>query len=365
MEPVISNINDTTDLLTFTLSGVNYSIAHAITRTILSDIPTAVFKTTPHDQDQSQILINTSKFTNELIKQRLGCIPIHIKDSDFNMDDHIMELNVENTTNEIQLVTTKDFKLKRIDDNTIVNAKEIFPPCDITHNHIIFLRLNPKISDTIPGEHISLTCKITTGTANEDSSYNVACTCAYGYTIDKEKQQMALIEKTKEWKNDNKDIEFESKNWLLLDGMRICTPDSFDFVIESIGVYTHIELVIIACEVLISRLKHVIDTIETNNGDCHIGVSLTSTIPNCYDVVFENQTYTVGKPLEFILYNTLYSQGTINYCSCYVSHPHNSSIALKLAFNEITNVDTIKQYVVDAIKTAIGIYEDIKHKMIV
>ena len=44
MNPRIENVSeDNNDILTFTLAGVNVSIANAIRRTILSNIPTVLY----------------------------------------------------------------------------------------------------------------------------------------------------------------------------------------------------------------------------------------------------------------------------------------------------------------------------------
>ena len=80
MEPVISKISDESPLLKFTLSGVNVSIANAIRRIILSEIPCIVFRTSPYEKNDAKIEINTTRMNNELIKQRLTCIPIHFSD---------------------------------------------------------------------------------------------------------------------------------------------------------------------------------------------------------------------------------------------------------------------------------------------
>ena len=84
--------NGNGDMLSFTLRGVNVSIANAIRRTILSDINTVVFRTTPNEKNKATIIANTSRLNNEIIKQRLSCIPIHIKDyDDFPFKNYIME----------------------------------------------------------------------------------------------------------------------------------------------------------------------------------------------------------------------------------------------------------------------------------
>ena len=82
-KPAISNLSDEDDTLRFTLSNINVSLANGIRRIILADIPTLVFRTTPYKENKSTIYINTSRLNNELVKQRLSCIPIHISDTDF------------------------------------------------------------------------------------------------------------------------------------------------------------------------------------------------------------------------------------------------------------------------------------------
>ena len=65
--PLISDIHELKDVLQFTLSNINYSVANAIRRTILANIPCFVFKTTPYSESMCDIITNTSKFNNEII----------------------------------------------------------------------------------------------------------------------------------------------------------------------------------------------------------------------------------------------------------------------------------------------------------
>ena len=77
--PVVKNSLETKGVLQFTLDNTNVSIANAIRRTILSDIPIVIIDT---KHEKFNILQNTTRFNNEILKQRLGCIPIHIKNLD-------------------------------------------------------------------------------------------------------------------------------------------------------------------------------------------------------------------------------------------------------------------------------------------
>ena len=83
MNPIVEQFSEKANELTFTISGINVSLANAIRRTILSDIDIVVFRTSPYEKNDANIIINTSRLNNEIIKQRLSCIPICIDDIDF------------------------------------------------------------------------------------------------------------------------------------------------------------------------------------------------------------------------------------------------------------------------------------------
>ena len=72
LDTYISSRDEADGILTFTLAGINVSIANGLRRTILSDIPVLAFKTFPHNENQADFITNTSRFNNEILKQRLG-----------------------------------------------------------------------------------------------------------------------------------------------------------------------------------------------------------------------------------------------------------------------------------------------------
>ena len=161
-KPAISNLSEEDETLRFTLSNINVSLANGIRRIILADIPTLVFRTTPYTENKSTIYSNTSRLNNELVKQRLSCIPIHISDTDFPYQDYIVEIKVQNDSDTIRYVTTKDFKIKNIKTDTYLSEPEtrtVFPPDTITGDYISVVRLRPRLSDTIPGEEIHISSR--------------------------------------------------------------------------------------------------------------------------------------------------------------------------------------------------------------
>ena len=70
MNPSINNIAVEDDLYKFTLSGINVSLANALRRTVLTDIPTTVFYTETYQDNQCNIEVNTTRLHNEIIKQQ-------------------------------------------------------------------------------------------------------------------------------------------------------------------------------------------------------------------------------------------------------------------------------------------------------
>ncbi len=118
MDPRLTNISEKDGILRFRIEGVNVSLANAVRRTLLTDIDTVVFRTFPHTENQADILINTTRFNNEILKQRLGCIPIHIQDTSIPIDQYVVEVHKKNETDTIQYVTTEDFKVKNVKTGT-------------------------------------------------------------------------------------------------------------------------------------------------------------------------------------------------------------------------------------------------------
>ena len=364
----LNSDSDKDDSLLFTLSGVNVSLANAVRRTILSDIPLVVFKTAPYEENKANIIANTTRLNNEILKQRLSCIPIYIKNiDDFPLKNYMLEVNVENITDTTMYVTTKDFIIRDVVTGKHVSetkTREIFPANDYTGYFIDFARLRPKISDEIPGEKINLTCEFSVSSAKVDGMFNAVSTCAYGFTIDTVAQD-TLLEKLKQtWKDEGKteaEIKFEVKNWKLLDGLRVTKKDSFDYTIQSIGVYTNYELVDKACEILIKKLDDIDTLIEKD--ELKIDKAM-NTMSNSFDIILENEDYTIGKVLEYFLYTKFYETKTLTFCGFKKMHPHDSYSIIRVAYKDAVDKSTIKGNLKECIEDSKQVFGKIKKEFL-
>jgi len=348
MEPVVKNLSDHANALHFTLQGVEVSLANALRRTILSDIPTIVIETDTYEKNQCNIITNTGRLHNEILKQRLSCIPIHstvLRDTEDEKalpGNYQLVVDVKNDTDNNIYVTTEDFKLRDKKTGTMLSKEEqnklfpeLFPKNVQTQSYIDFARLRPGIGNDIQGEQLSLVSDFSVNIAKSNSMYNVVSKCAYGNTPDKEKavtiwdKQEASLRQSGESEGD---IKMLKENFRILDAQRQYIPNSFDFVIESIGVYDNRDIIRKSCAVLQNKFIDIVQMIDS--GVLSILTSETS-MDHCYDIKLEEEDYTIGKVLEYLLYSKFYEkQETLSFCGFKKFHPHDTNSTIRVAFKE-------------------------------
>jgi len=356
--PVISKISEANNVLSFTMSNVNVSIANGLRR-IASEIPVVVFRTSPHEKNNAHFEINTTRMNNELLKQRLSCIPIYA-DSDFPIRDYVLLVDKQNKSNTVEYVTTADFIVIDLrtnqEDKTLTN--KLFPPNPMTGDYPELVRLLPRVSENIEGERILLKCKFDIGTAKEDSSFNVSSTCVYANTPDPMKIKAAWTEKKAELAKtlDATEIAFIEKDWHLLDAKRHFLEDSFDFAIETVGPIRNMAIITEAATLMIEKLKRLQETIQSEPNTV---MTSETTIPNSFDITLKGEDYTLGKVIEYVLYELHYNK-TLNYCGFRKPHPHIDESLIRIGFKNPTDKVTVISYIVNAAVEAIHIYTKIQ-----
>lgn len=359
--PNVDNSIEQKGILSFTLNNTNVSIANALRRVILADIPTIIIDT----DENIEFHKNTTKFHNEILKQRLGCIPVHIKEHDTieNLEIHV---DVLNDIESIKYVTTNDFKIydKNTENYLDEHATEqIFPADRITDSYILFTRLTPKISNDIPGEVIHFKTTFNIGTALQSGMYNVASTCAYGNTPDPVKQNEIWQDREDELEQNgitSTQITYEKANWYTLEAKRYYKKNSFDFKIETIGVYTNIELIHLACDNIIQRLLNIIKLCDSQKLQL---INDKTAMKYCVDIKLDNEDYTIGKIIEYILHEQYYKvDKLLSYVGFLKKHPHDDFSIIRIAFNQEekftpTNIIAILKF---SCQNCINIYQNIK-----
>lgn len=335
--PVVQNsIQTKQGVLEFTIKNVNVSIVNGLRRTLLTNIPSSII-----DSNQSEFYTNTGRLHNEILKQRLDCIPVHIKDTSL-LSDLLLEVDMSNDTDMLMYLTSRDFKIKNISTDTYLTdeaVEKIFPPNKLTKSFVLFSRLRPKISNDIPGEKLHFTARFKEGTAKENGAYNVVSIAAYANSPDKSRQAEQwdqIEERLIERGLNQKDIDYERKNWYTLGAKRIYLKDSYDFKCQSVGVYSNLELIHLACDKIKEQLQDVHDKCSSQIYE----INMRSTaMKNSADFILQGYDYTIGKIIEYVLHEEYYKgkEGTVSplsYVGFIKNHPHDEHSIIRFAFKE-------------------------------
>ena len=348
----ITNIIENNNDIKFTLSDTDKSIANALRRIILSEILCVGIRTMPHEKCDVSITTNTCRFNNEIIKQRLSCIPIHITDMNTPIEQLQLELDVCNNTDTFKYVTTQDIKILNKSTDKYLSEEDvrnIFPPNPQTGHYIIITRLRPRLSTDTNGEHIAFTSKLSFVDATENSMFNIVSTCCYGNTPDNDEIKVKQKIKEQELKDDDitdENAVFEINDWKIHNAQRIFIPDSFDFNVRTVGVYSNREVLRLGCEQLSKKIERLINLFD--NDSIKIEES-QSTLKNGYDIQLEGEDYTIGMVIQHLLYTNYYEGDNqiINFCAAKKIHPHDSYIVIKIGYKE----ETSRTHTIEIMKT--------------
>jgi len=360
----VANIVETDYTTTFTLSGVDKSIANALRRIIMSEIRCVAMRTAPVDKCDVIITVNTCRFNNEIIKQRLSCIPVHITDMDMPIDQLTIQLDVCNNTDDFIYVTTEHIKvLNTVTDKylSIEDVREMFPPNPQTGHYIIITRLRPRLSVDVSGEHVAFTSTLSFVDVEENSMFNVVSTCSYGNTPDIGKIAQQHQIKQQELKDagiSEDNAVFELANWSIHDAQRIFLSDSFDFTLKTIGVFTCKEILHRACDRLVVKLNDVHAIFKSGKGDI---TDTSSTIKNGFDIKLHNEDYTIGMIVQHLAYTHYYEgSNTISYCAAKKLHPHDAFIMFRVGYVEETSHGKVTENMLSILQTGIETFSQLK-----
>ena len=146
-----------------------------------------------------------------------------------------------------------------------------------------------------------------------------------------------------------------------MEGKRIFKKDSFDFVIQSIGIYTNAELLNLACKVMIEKLQNLNSIIEKDEVEIKIA---DSTIPNCYDIHLNNEDYTIGKVIEYFLLKNFYDTGILTFSGFKMLHPHDTYSLIRVAYTKPVDVSYVKGNLIECISISVDTFTKIRKEFL-
>jgi DNA-directed RNA polymerase alpha subunit len=378
---------DERDSLAFTLKNVDVSVANALRRTMITDIRSVVI-----DVETSVFEKNNGRLHNEILKERLRCIPVYCsEDMESWAKNHYLEVEVSNSTDDFIYVTTADFRVKRKAKSgeaeaevTAEQRERVFPKNEFG-NYIDFARLGPFIHEKIVPETLHFRADFAVKTARENACYSVVSKCSYGATPDvalaaeewgrrEEILRRDLANNTASIKEDQiqERIAFEKRDFYHLDAQRFFVSRQFNFIVETVGVFSPIDIVIKAlitlhntCVDFRAKLRDVPETMIFLSG----GMKDFSNMENSYDVLFYGEESSLGHMLCQRVYeahsitSSSFSSAKSNdnsndksnedeaplveICTFKKFHPHDDYYVLRIKFHEKTNPTQIANILID------------------
>lgn len=334
--PYLKDFREDDEVLRFTVYSIDLSFVNALRRTILSDIEVCHI-----DAERCVIKKNDGQLHNELIKERLLCIPVHVDKKDMTefVRDYTLEITLSNASDAMQTVTTSDFRIRNSTTNEYVNSaicQSIFPPNLYSRDYIDFARL-------LPNQSLVLTSGFAIGDVKKNGAFSATCLCTFNNTMDADLVLRAWTDvqhKMVAKSASEEEISFAKKNFYLMDAQRHFYVDSFDFSIQSV-VYRNVATLQMACDVLLAKLRGryaLSDADEASFREQDIDYIIVtvseSTVANSFDIVLVDEGYTLGKVFEYVLYTYMYKAHYLTYCGFKQFHPHDANSTIRVAFRD-------------------------------
>ena len=368
----------------FTLSPIHVSYANTLRRLILTGIETVAFRsdmTLTGTTTDVLVAQNDTPMTNEMLADRIGLVPIHVKEPlIWEKDKYVFTLNVTGKEDRTTYVTASDFKIKEVKDVSqfeVVNEQEdeqkhevdqeqdekkggadkneyereiasdeLFIPNALTRQTSLIAILQP----SNPPQKLNIIAKASIGTGREHARFSPVSQCSYEYSLDSNEERIEQMFTT--WlsvakKIDNIDKTSEKYNtvWREFNTMQIkrCylmnekqQPYSYDFTIETIGTLPIKYIVSRACDVGENLCNRYVN-IDTIVNDKDITVSAASSRIIGFDFLIRGQDHTLGNLLQTWLVDN-HIEGVsvpkITYAGYSVPHPLRDEIILRIGVED-------------------------------
>lgn len=300
---VFTNKSDP-NLLEFELQNLDVGFTNAIRRIILSEIDTVAFNTSDYKTSDIKIIENTSSLHNEFLLHRLGLVPIY---NVVNTTDYKFILNIQNNTNKIIDVTTRNFKVINTKSNVEEEVTKFFPPDPITGDNILLIRLKPNPGGE--GEKINLEGTASIGNGKMNSRFSPVSNIMFVNKKDNDKFIGALQSHVESLSDDIKfnaeKLEYSKKSFEINESERYFytdeekNPNVFEFTIESVGVIPSYILLKQALEKIIFKLDMFLNNLK--NKDETVVIKESPTVMKAMDVIIKNENHTLGSLLQTYL----------------------------------------------------------------
>jgi DNA-directed RNA polymerase subunit L len=369
----------------FTLEGVDTTVANTLRRCILAFTRSVGFRADLTDTANPGIIIrkNTSVVFNEMLAHRITLIPLAVRRlAEFDPKSMEITLSIRNTSASIMHVKASDFKIvqKSLDGEEEIPSASLFPPDPITGDTCLITTLRPAAGASV--EEIDLTAYPVIGMGETFMGFCPVAQCSYGNTEDPDpvRQEQFFFEWLAEFKKiaeaasvPPEVIAKHRVEWRTMANQRCFKisdttgePNSFDFVIESVGVRPVPDIVAEGIQAVIDLVTP-FASVETPSADLGITTQpVDSRMTGGIDVNIAGQEHTLGNLLQSMItaiyLDTEAPDAPITYAGYKVPHPLHKSVRLRLGIREGQAGDPAaiaRQVIAMGAQRAVQIFQDL------
>lgn len=331
--------------LKFQVVNTHVSYVNTLRRVGISEVKSVGFRSEIlKDGSTSDVKIenNTTPMSNEMLAHRIGLIPVHANPSTWEPEKYVFKCDIKNNSADFLDVKVSDIDVFEKKDNELIKVPNVqfFHPNPITRDTALIAVLKPKIgSHTL--EQLSFTAKATVGIGRENARFNPTSQFAYSYTRDDNPDKVNEI--FVEWLDRHKKVnssdlesdpdrkaEFE-REFNTMEVNRCYKknekgePYSFDFTIESVGVYNPYDIVKEAIKVCEEKC-FTYTGLDKGTLPENIKIQPTKKEAKGYDIYFQHEDHTLGNLLttwldENLLDPLSVKPDAIRFCGYCVPHP--------------------------------------------
>lgn len=334
--------------MTFQIKDTDVAYVNTLRRTILTGVESLAFNAKMSDTGTTtdvKITANTTPMTNEMLADRIGLIPMVTPDV-WEKDQFEFRLSMENNTNMTMPVKAEHievFKMGRADEGFVKYTpgnKEFFRPDPITGDTCVLAMLKAKQPNQA-AQKIEFTARASIGTGQQHIRWCPVSQCAYSYTIDTDvgRQQQFFVrwlENTKKMSMDSLNEEPGKKEMMIREFQTMevqrCykvnekgDPNSFDFVVESIGILPISKIVERALLAIEKKCSKYAGELPSD-----VRVVPADARMKGFDFYFPDEDHTLGNLLQAYMEGNLMNAGEISYAGYKVPHPLRAEMVLRV-----------------------------------
>jgi DNA-directed RNA polymerase subunit L len=370
---------------TFRMSPFHVTYANTLRRVILANVETVAFNADMTDRGTTTDVVitkNDTPMTNEMLADRAGLVPLNVKDPlNWNPDKYVFSLNVQNDGDAVRDVVAGDFVVKEVredaDEPVEVDTAQFFPPNPVTKDTCLLAVLKPKGIGQAEGERIELTAKATVGNGRKHARYIPVSQCTYTYTRDTDPVRIKdYFEKwlVKHKKINPRDLEANEEKKSALERefatMEIARcfmvdergePNSFDFVVESVGVLEVPYIIRRACDIVEGMCLRYSNI---SKGDIPEEITIQPADSSIlgFDFLMKGHDHTFGNLIQTWIVEELIlkrKDTRVNYAGYKVPHPLRDEMVIRVGVTDGKEA-TARAVLEEAVRGCAAIFQGVR-----